>query len=235
MRIVGLLLTLIACTITVYAQDTYYYKQVKVEKKGSTIAQGNGGQFISFYKDICYDSNNKGISVNNGQMERTSKSGDKYTTYEGNSYWGKVTYYFSTSLDRLVVQKSDGTSYMYQRATPPAGQTTCTLIKSRSSSGGTSSGWGYTPPPTNNNGWSDSQSTTQSGGAAPSPKWDYVYREESCPECYNSGKCTICKGKGSWTNSYTGNPHPCSACNQSGRCSKCGGKGTITTKKLEKH
>ena len=44
MRIVGLLLALIACAITVYAQDTYYYKQVKVEKKGSTIAQGNGGR-----------------------------------------------------------------------------------------------------------------------------------------------------------------------------------------------
>ena len=56
----------------VFAQETYYYKQVNVVNGNSVIAKGNGGQFISFFNDICYDSNSKGVSVNNGTLDRKS-------------------------------------------------------------------------------------------------------------------------------------------------------------------
>lgn len=233
-------LLFVICVKTAYAQNTYYYKQIKVEKNGSIVAQGKGGQFISFYKDICYDSNNKGISVNNGQMECTSKSGDKYTIYKGNSYWGNVTYYFSTSLDRLVVKKGDGTTYMYQRTEPPSGVTTCSLIKPHSS-GGTTGGWsvGYTPP-TPNGGWINPQSSQKKEEAKPSPtpnkpipRYEYVYREKSCPSCHTSRRCKWCGGDGLCDNSYTGHPFKCPNCTN-GICSTCNGKGTVTERSLEK-
>lgn len=219
--------------ISTFGQTTYYYKLTKKIHNGTEYTNTAGGQFISFIDNVCYDSDQYGISVNNGKLEFKQEYSNKSKTYIGNSYFGNTVYRFKLDLSVLNIIVNKDLIYVYKRATPPAGQTTCTLIKSRSSSGGTSSGGtgGYTSPSTNNGGWNN----PQSGGTTPSPKWDYVYREESCPECQNSGKCQICKGKGSWTNPYTSTPHQCSACNQSGRCSKCGGKGTITTKKLEKH
>lgn len=71
-KVVILVILFSVCSISIFAQTTYYYKQIKVIKNNQTIASGKGGQFISFYKDICYDSNNKGITVNNGILDLTS-------------------------------------------------------------------------------------------------------------------------------------------------------------------
>ena len=229
--VTGLALLLFS-VIEVCAQDTYYYKQVRVEKNGLTIAQGKGGQFISFYKDICYDSNNKGVSVNNGQMERTSESSNKYTTYKGKSYWGSVTYYFSTSLDKLVVEKDDGTSYLYQRTTPPSGVTTCSLIKSQSSgssSGGTSGGWsgGYTPS-VSNGGWVTPQPTSKQEEVKPRQKTKV---RNKCPYCTNG---EIIQEESRPTFGLDGPPVYCSKCNKyfsfgtvhkHHECRHCKGKG----------
>lgn len=134
---------------TIYAQDTYYYKQTKVVRGGKEQPASNGGQFISFYKDICYESNHKGITVSHGNLDldRTAKGNLK--VYTGDSYWGRATFKFSADLQRLNVVASDGTIYVYNRQEPPKGVTTCSLIKSNkpttSNASGVSSGW-YTTP-----------------------------------------------------------------------------------------
>ncbi len=231
--IVGGFALLLISIIEVRAQNTYYYKQVRVEKGGSTIAQGKGGQFISFYKDICYDSDNKGVSVNNGQMERTTQSEGGYLMYKGSSYWGKVNYYFSSSLDKLVVSKSDGTTYLYQRATAPSGVTTCSLIKSKSS-GGSSSGYmpsTYYNPPTNYGGGA-STSTYPSGSNS-------TYKEQKtrkpCPRCNGSGEEIIDPNPPRFGTAYDNGQTYCSKCGRYFRngshahvsCKQCYGKKYI--------
>ena len=165
-KIIFLLTSLILGLLSisgVFAQETYYYKQVNVVNGNSVIAKGNGGQFISFFNDICYDSNSKGVSVNNGTLDRKSKSANS-VQYKGLSYWGNVTYQFSGDFNKLSVIKQDGTIYVYQRATPPAGVTTSSLIKSKSSGGGTAVGYTQSNtyyPPTNYGSGNSSQSITQ--------------------------------------------------------------------------
>lgn len=160
------LIVLLLFSYTTFGQTTNYYKQIKVVKNNQTIASGNGGQFISFFADICYDSNNKGVTVNNGQLERVSKSGYVYTKYKGKSYWGEVTYQFTNDLQKLAVIKSDGTIYVYQRSTPPAGVVTSSLIKSKSSGGGTAVGYAqpqnYYPPTNYGSGNSSTTNSSQS-------------------------------------------------------------------------
>lgn len=231
--IVGSFALLLISIMEVRAQNTYYYKQVRVEKGGSIIEQGVGGQFISFYKDICYDSDNKGVSVNNGQMERTAQSEGSYLMYKGNSYWGKVTYYFSSSLDKLVVSKNDGTTYLYQRATAPSGVTTCSLIKSKSS-GGSSLGSmpsTYYNPPTNYGGGT-STSAYPSGGNS-------TYKERKirkpCPLCKGSGEMIIDPNPPRFGTAIDNCQTYCSKCGRYFRngshahvsCSQCYGKKYI--------
>lgn len=232
--IVGSFALLLISIIEVRAQNTYYYKQVRVEKGGSIIEQGVGGQFISFYKDICYDSDNKGVSVNNGQMERTAQSEGSYLMYKGSSYWGKVTYYFSSSLDKLVVSKSDGTTYLYQRATAPSGVTTCSLIKSQSSgssSGGASGGWsGVYTPSVPNGGWGTPQPTSKQEEAKLKPRQKTKVRNE-CPYCTNG---EVIQEESRPTFGLDGPPVYCSKCNKyfsygtvhkHHECIHCKGKG----------
>lgn len=233
-KIIFLLTSLILGLLSisgVFAQETYYYKQINVVNGNSVIAKGNGGQFISFFNDICYDSNSKGVSVNNGTLDRKSKSAN-YVQYKGLSYWGNVTYQFSGDFNKLSVIKQDGTIYVYQRATPPAGVTTSSLIKSKSSGGGTAVGYAqpqnYYPPA--NYGSGNSTTTTNSSGYT---TYESSYVSVDCHLCGGSGKCSTCKGKGWYESPFGTGPIACPNCyggNQSGKCSKC--KGTGKTEKF---
>lgn len=231
-RVVILVLLFLACSISIFAQTTYYYKQIKVVKNNQTIASGKGGQFISFYKDICYDSNNEGTTINNGILDLTSKQGDKYTKYKGPSYFGNVTYQFTPSLDKLAVIKRDGTIYVYQRAIPPAGVTTSSLIKSKSSGGGTAVGYAQPQtnyPPTNYGSGNGATMTNSSGYTT----YESSYVSVDCHLCGGSGKCSTCNGKGWYESPFGTGPIACPNCyggNQSGKCSKC--KGTGKTEKF---
>lgn len=138
--------TLLSCcfiflsVLFVNAQETtYYYKQIRVVKDGNDIAKPVGGQFISFFSSVCFESDNKGVSVGHGVLEK--KSSGQYVEYRGKSYWGTNTLFkFNSSLDRLNVITQDGVIYVYTRSIPPTNVTTCSLIKGKTTSGG------YVPP-----------------------------------------------------------------------------------------
>lgn len=176
------------CRHNLFAQDTYYYKQIKVVRDKQTIATGKGGQFISFFSDICYDSDNMGTSIDNGRLERVSRKGDKYTKYKGTSYWGNVTYQFTTDLKKLAVIKQDGTIYVYERSIAPSGVTTCSLIKSKSSSN--YSGEYIHIPPTNYppNNYNEINSTTTISNSQKSGKTTSRFK---CYHCNETGERII--------------------------------------------
>lgn len=68
-----------------HAQETtYYYKQIRVVKDGNDIAKPTGGQFISFFSSVCFESDNKGVSVGHGVLEK--KKTGQYIEYKGKSY-----------------------------------------------------------------------------------------------------------------------------------------------------
>lgn len=130
------------------AQNVQYYKLSSTRIGGISNKNASGGQFITFVSDICFESNSKGVGVNHGTLKRNNNySNSQYTVYQGSSYWGSsTTFKFNADKSVLNVVLDNGDIYVYKRSTPPAGVTTCSLIRQRSSS--SSNGGTYTPTPT---------------------------------------------------------------------------------------
>lgn len=129
-----LIFTLIS--ITIFSQ-TYYYKQVAKVSKGVRSVGNNSGQFITFTKDGCYDSDKNGISVDNG-FQNYKKYENAILYYLGSSYWGdQCQYCFNEAKDRLniIPDNENGVIYVYQRVNAPVGIKTCYYIKNKNNGG----------------------------------------------------------------------------------------------------
>ena len=142
-----LVVVLVLWCIAVPAQNVHYYKLVHTKIDGVDNKNVSGGQFITFVSDICFESNNKGVGVNHGKLTRNDNySNAQYTTYQGSSYWGSsTTFKFNADKSVLNVILDNGDIFVYKRTSPPAGVTTCSLIRKKQSGGGTTTG-GYNPP-----------------------------------------------------------------------------------------
>jgi hypothetical protein len=204
---------------------TRYYKQVKVVTKDRKEQAGDGsGQFITFNDKGCYDSDKSGYTVKNGFL-KLGKATSERVYYSGGSYWGEAMYIFTENYNRMniIVEKS-GVTYVYARATPPAGVTTCALIRTTETL--------PTPNPVIVNPVNPINPINPIDRRTPTAKQKYVTREESCPQCYNSGKCSTCHGSGVVISTYTQKYDNCVNC-YNGKCRSCNGTGKVTRGKWE--
>lgn len=212
------------------AQNVHYYKLSRVQHNGKSNRNVSGGQFITFCGSICFESNSKGLSIGNGTLKKNaSYSNSQYTVYQGSSYWGSsTTFKFNADKSVLNVVLDNGDIYVYKRATPPAGVTTCSLIRKQGSGRRSSShGGGYSPPsrrPT------PSYTPSNPGGNNSSSR--YVERSYTCNYCHGKGTVTDCDSS---IPDFTGNGKYCSECSKHvpmchvhKRCPSCRGKGTYT-------
>lgn len=142
-KIVSLLFIIAFSCANIAAQEVVYYKLVRANSNKDV----SGGQFITFVGAQCFESNKHGVSVENGRLVLNKNySNSQYTVYQGSSYWGSsTTFKFNADKSVLNVVLDNGDIYVYKRVTPPAGVTTCSLIRQKSSSSGSGS---YTPMPT---------------------------------------------------------------------------------------
>lgn len=111
------------------AQETNYYKLIKIVDYGKESTQCNGGQFIKVSKHICYDVDADGIDVGNGKLYRDVNDNSNGNIYVGNSYHGKSRYLFNSDYSTLTVEINPHYKYIYKKATAPSGIYTCSLIK----------------------------------------------------------------------------------------------------------
>lgn len=210
----------------IHAQ-TYYYKFTKSIIQGKVDVSVKGGQFITFDRQKCYESDKNGNEVGNGVMAYDTEASKQTNleTYWGACYWSKNAYMkFNADKSVMNIETNAGKIYVYKRATAPAGVTTCSLIrKPEPSSGGSGGGGGYTPSypvqtypqggyaggGTYNNGNSGSSSHSNSNS----------YRQDkpqkirhTCPGCNGAG--SIVRNDGS-VSSYGGSGYK-------KRCPTCG-------------
>ncbi len=115
------------------AGETYYYKLTKKIDGENQYTNTAGGQFITFENKKCYDSDMYGISVGNGFLYYKEHLSSKSPAFEGNSYFGNVIYRFSQDYMVLNIHVNNQIIYVYKRSSIPAGVTTCSLIKNRTS------------------------------------------------------------------------------------------------------
>lgn len=211
---------------SISAQNVKYYKLVSINKNGVANKKVSGGQFITFVSDICFESNNKGVGVNHGTLKRNNNySNSQHTVYQGSSYWGEnTTFKFNTDKSMLNVVLDKGDIYVYKRATPPAGQTTCSLIRKKGSGDGGNDG-SYTPTPNPIPQYPQQQNPQQQQYEQLQPKSQPV-------------KCRVCNGTGRiekmLAGSDGGNRKYCNECRQlrsthhyHGTCETCRGNGYL--------
>ena len=222
--------------VTATAQNVSYYKLSSIRHGGNTNKSVSGGQFITFLSDICYESDNKGMGVGHGSLSRNNGySNSQYTVYQGSSYWGKsTTFKFNADKSVLNVVLDNGDVYVYKRATAPAGQETCSLIRKPGGGGGGSVV--VTPTPT----IIDPYNPTPTPNPIPNPNPDPNPRKL----VYETVKCTRCNGTGQMPyDTYPpmfGQPDSdvwCGTCSRYYKksrghthvtCTECKGSGTVT-------
>lgn len=224
--IIYLWLNLIQCA---YSQDTYYYKFTKKIKDGIEYTNTAGGQFISFIKGECYDSDKYGIPVGNGKLTLEKLNNNSFKNYFGNSYFGKVVYRFKPDLSVLNIIVSNNLVYVYKRTIAPNGIETCSLIRNKGSRVNSSSS--STAIRSYNGGFNSSTSYMVSPNGSNSSRHKTKVTK----------KCAYCGGKGERiqheyvsTFGQSGSRVYCSKCNQSWnygtvhahhRCNHCKGTG----------
>lgn len=213
----------------VSAQDVRYYKLTKKKENSSVSINVSGGQFITFRGDVCYESNKNGVGVDHGTMQRNENySNSQYLVYQRKSgsgcYWGKdATFKFTSDKSELNVVLENGDVYLYKRATAPAGQETCSLI--RKSGGGGGGEIVVTPTPIIVNPYNPTP-IPDPKDPKPNPKQDGP-KMKDCPICFGSGKCKNCNGNkvrlvlGEYVN--------CTNCKATGNCPYCHGTGKVVT------
>lgn len=114
-----------------FSQKTQYYKLVRIIENNVSITDTEGGQFLTFIDDICYESDNKGLGVGHGILRLNKNySNSSFKIYIGSSYWGNaVTFKFKSDLSVLNVVTDEGDVYVYKRQTAPINVATCSLIR----------------------------------------------------------------------------------------------------------
>lgn len=219
----------------VSAQDVRYYKLTRKVENGESSTNVSGGQFITFLSDMCFESDNHGVGVNHGTLKRnTAYSNSQYSIYQGSSYWGKdAIFKFNADKSVLNVVLDNGDIYVYKRATAPAGQETCSLIRKPSSSSDNSGGTVVvTPspvyPPQNWGGYDVGSSGTYNGGNSGNGSNGTTTQPKQ-------HRCGLCGGSGEVIENNAisfGNTKYCSKCGKTVPdshyhtiCPSCKGKG----------
>lgn len=192
-----LVFTAVVISFTASAQATYYYKLTKKVVNGKTSENVSGGQFITITNNgsTCYESNKEGFSVNHGRLDYKSTEENGIRLYTGASYYGDNTILlFKSDYSSFNIKTMNGDVYVYKRTTPPAGVTTCSLIRKPTPSGGSNSGSGYVPPAYPQTTYSPttyptttSSSTSSSASSSSQPSSTAPAKRE-CIRCHGTGR-----------------------------------------------
>lgn len=229
-------------SLSLHCQTTSYYKLTKLIENGKENTSLTGGQFITISDSYCFDSDISGKSVGNGKLQYYKEYSSSHPTYIGESYFGNVTYRFSSDYRTLNVIVNKSIIYVYKMSNPPSGVITCSLIKRKPSSQGQIS-WGAVGgyyPPTDGGSYNTGSNniSTQSGNSQSSSSSTTKNQptKHTCSRCNGKGRiaiethppmfgqedykerCSECGGYflHSWGHTHTS-------------CPQCHGKGYFTT------
>lgn len=129
------ILTLLTCNI-IHAK-TYYYKLEKIITNQKHQLASGSGIFITFTSNGCYDGDCNGYTNNNSYLKLAYQG--KYITYNGDTYWGKGDYKFTSDYSRLNIVV-DNKVYVYNRTTKPSNISQSTYVGHKKQLSGNSSG-----------------------------------------------------------------------------------------------
>ncbi len=213
-RIPFILLFIILHLSAIQAQETYYYRLTGVVIDGTKRNPGtSSGLFVTFNKNVCYDSDKDGYSNGMGTLYRVAEN-NQSIKYSGYCFFGNADYVVSKNKDLINIWNSERKVYIYNRETPSSGTSNsfygnivCLYAPKEVAA--------PTTDPSNNQIINNPSSTKSSHSS----------HDLECKACYGSGKCSYCGGRG-WK-IIEDTVQDCIICHGSGRCQSCHGKGKI--------
>lgn len=128
-------------TITAQAQQNKRVEFWKMTKKydankNVTTISGNTGLFITRVREVCYDSDAEGLSMNNGHLTLSSNA-NGVVNYIGSGCFGSsCEYIFSDSDGYLNIRDGSNNVYVFVRSTIQNGKTAKLLYNTGNSPGG---------------------------------------------------------------------------------------------------
>lgn len=100
----------------------------KLVKSSDSNVQIGAYQFISFVGDICYESNDEGISMKYGTLTINKyQSSSNRKVYSGNCFCGKAKFIFNSDRSELKIEASNGKTYSFEETAAPSNVSTCQL------------------------------------------------------------------------------------------------------------
>jgi len=223
--------TLLLVCVASTAQTTYYYKLTKKKVNGVVSENVSGGQFITINKNVCYESDKDGFTVNHGRLDYKSTDENGIRLYVGGSYYGSNSILlFKSDYSSFNIKTSNGDVYVYKRATPPSGVTTCSLIRKPAEKTGTSSSVGGVVPPGYVPNYPQNTYTSPSSSSSYSSQ-SSTQSKIQCNACHGTGR--VVKNDANAPNfGMNTNTRYCSECGQTVPsshyhtiCTICGGRG----------
>lgn len=190
---------------------TYYYELVKIVDENKKVEErSEDGQFYTFTRNTCYESDKKGLDAGLGHLSYVGDENNLHV-YSGPSFYGKqTTFFFNSDYSRVNIKTSVGMTYVLSKKPAPDTFVVSDHKAQRQRMEAILNGT-YIPPTTT---------------ATPIPSTDnstQTTSHRSCRGCGGTGNCSMCKGKGWYM--YQGKVYDCSVCHGSGRCGVCHGKG----------
>ena len=168
-------------TITAQTQQNKRVEFWKMTKKydankNVTTISGNTGLFITRVREVCYDSDAEGLSMNNGHLTFSSNA-NGVVIYTGTGCFGSsCEYIFSDSDGYLNIKDGSNNVYVFVRSTIQNGKKAKLL-----SNTGTSSGGSYSTYSGSNGSSNNSISRTRPNNPGSKKK------EMTCPYCKGQG------------------------------------------------
>jgi hypothetical protein len=228
-----------AQTTTPNVGQTAYYKYTAVvNKDGKRSAGDKSGQFIRFTEISCYDSDKEGLGIGNGYLLYIRLDNDIHIYY-GDSFLGGKDgyYYFTKDFKHLNIATSDGVTYVYEKAAPPAGAVTSAKVYKKPEPAADPAGplWDWDPgvslwDPIGPAGPVGPVRLDQPSSPSSKITCNSCKGTKNCNNCRGTGNCTSCNGtRVMKSTAYYTDGHTiisdCGVCRGTGNCNVCHGSG----------
>lgn len=97
-----------------------FYQRIAVEENGVRKSDVSDKMFVSFGKNVCYESDKDGFIVEKNYREYNGENAN-VIDYYGNSFFGEGHWYFTKDYSKLHIRLDNGRTYIYEKKIAPSG------------------------------------------------------------------------------------------------------------------
>lgn len=103
-----------------YSNAQIFYQRIAVEENGERKSDMSDKMFVTFGKNVCYESDKDGLTIEKNYREYKGENSN-VIDYYGKSFFGEGHWYFTKDYSKLHIRLDNGRTYIYEKRTAPSG------------------------------------------------------------------------------------------------------------------